>query len=55
MRKQTAIRKVERAIDCLVDLQDAGLANDTVVRVLEMLNCLASEFESRDPKSFSRG
>lgn len=33
-----AVKKVEIAIDKMVDLQDAGYGNNRIVRILEMLN-----------------
>ena len=35
-----AIRKVERAIDCLLDVQDLGFGCDDTARCLEILNAL---------------
>jgi hypothetical protein len=42
-----AVKKVERAIDAMVDLQDDGWGCDTVTRVLEMLNSLRGTIESK--------
>ena len=38
-----AEKKIDIAIDKLVDLQDMGFGNDTTMRILEMLNKLRSE------------
>ncbi len=38
--RDKAIRKIEGAIDRMIDLQDMGLNDDRVMRVLEMLNAL---------------
>ena len=42
MKTETAVRKVQRAIDMMVDLQDAGFGCDSVTRILEMLRSLES-------------
>lgn len=39
-RRERAQRKVEKAIDAMIDIQDLGLGNDTVQRVLDLLNGL---------------
>lgn len=41
--KEKAIKKVQIAIDKMVDLQDMGLGNDNVARILERLNSEESE------------
>lgn len=38
--KDRANKKVEIAIDKMIDLQDLGFNNDTVTRILEKLNSL---------------
>jgi len=38
MNNARAIRKLEIAIDKMVDLQDGGYGCDAVTRILEMLN-----------------
>ena len=43
MKKQQARRKVEIAIDKLIDLQNAGYGNDLIARILEKLNILLSD------------
>ena len=35
-----ALKKIEIAIDKMVDLQDAGYGNEAIVRILEQLNYL---------------
>lgn len=39
-KRERAQRKVEKAIDAMISIQDMGLGNDTVQRVLDMLNSL---------------
>ena len=39
-KRERAQKKVEKAIDAMIDIQDMGLGNDTVQRVLDMLNGL---------------
>jgi len=39
-KKDRANKKVEIAIDKMVDLQDMGFGNDAVDRILEKLNSL---------------
>lgn len=43
--KERAVKKVEIAIDKMVDLQDAGFGCDTVARILELLNRLRAQVE----------
>ena len=38
--RERAQKKVEKAIDAMIDLQAMGLGNDTVQRILDMLNGL---------------
>ncbi len=38
MNKRRKIKKLEIAIDKMVDLQDAGFGNDNISRILERLN-----------------
>ena len=38
MTKARAIRKIEIAINKMVDLQDAGYGNANIARILEQLN-----------------
>jgi len=40
--QEKAIKKVEIAIDKMIDLQDAGYNNDTIIRILEQLNELSN-------------
>jgi hypothetical protein len=44
--KARAIRKVEIAIDKLIDAQDLGLADDSVQRALDSLNSLLARLRS---------
>jgi hypothetical protein len=44
--KDKAVKKVERAIDAMVDLQSDGWGCDTTARVLEALNSLRNNIES---------
>jgi hypothetical protein len=48
LTKTQAVKKVEIAIDKLVDLQEGGFGCDTVTRVLEMLNALTGEIENQE-------
>jgi hypothetical protein len=41
-----AVKKVERAIDAMIDLQDDGFGCDSISRVLEILNALRGTIES---------
>ena len=41
-----AVKKIERAIDAMIDLQDDGWGRDSVSRLLEMLNALRSMIET---------
>lgn len=41
--KNKAIKKVEIAIDKMIDLQDMGFGCDNITRILEKLNNLASQ------------
>jgi hypothetical protein len=43
--RERANRKVEKAIDAMIDIQDMGLGNDTVQRILDSLNGL--DFQGR--------
>jgi hypothetical protein len=43
--RERANRKAEKAIDAMIDIQDMGLGNDTVQRILDSLNGL--DFEGR--------
>ncbi len=36
--QERQIRRLEKAIDEMIKIQDDGQANDTVIRILEMLN-----------------
>lgn len=45
--KDKAVKKVQIAIDKMIGLQDMGLNSDIVTRVLEMLNSLETEIQSR--------
>ena len=45
--KDRAIKKVEIAIDKMVDLQDAGFGCDETARILEMLNRLRGNIETQ--------
>lgn len=47
MRVKLAERKIERAIDLLVQLQDGGEGCDTITRILEMLNALLNKIQAR--------
>lgn len=38
--RERANRKVEKAIDAMIDIQSMGLGNDTVQRILDALNRL---------------
>lgn len=51
-QKDRAIKKVEIAIDKMIDLQDMGFRWDDVARILEMLNSLQNTFHcaSTDPR-----
>lgn len=40
-KRARAQKKVEKAIDAMIDIQDMGLGNDTVQRILDMLNGLS--------------
>lgn len=44
--KARALRKVEIAIDKMVDLQVMGFGCDSVSRILEMINRLESEIRN---------
>ena len=44
--KRRAEKKVEIAIDKMIDLQDMGAGCDTVSRVLDSLNSLASQINA---------
>ena len=39
-RRERANKKIEKAIDAMIDIQDMGLGNDAVQRVLDLLNGL---------------
>lgn len=39
-KRERAQKKVEKAIDAMIDIQDMGLGNDTVQRILDLLNGL---------------
>lgn len=39
-KRERAQKKVEKAIDAMIDIQNMGLGNDTVQRILDMLNGL---------------
>ena len=39
-KRERANRKVEKAISEMIDIQDMGLGNDTIQRVLDMLNSI---------------
>lgn len=41
--KEKATKKVEIAIDKMIDLQDMGFGNDNIARILERLNHLQTE------------
>ena len=43
-KKMQALKKVEIAIDKMVDLQDMGLGDETIARILEKLNMLHYRF-----------
>lgn len=43
--KAWAIRKVEIAIDKMIDLQDEGLGNENIARILEHLNELQRQLK----------
>lgn len=45
MTKAQALKKVEIAIDKMVDLQDTGRGNDNIARILERLNELHGQIE----------
>ena len=42
-----AIRKIEIAIDKIIDLQDDGFGCDATARILESLNALLSELQRK--------
>lgn len=44
--KERASRKVEIAIDKMVDLQDAGFGCDDITRILEQLNRLLNRIRA---------
>ena len=46
--QERAIKKVEIAINKMVDLQDMGQGDAQVTRILEMLNSLESDFRTRN-------
>ena len=37
-QRERAVKKLEIAIDKLIDLQDMGFGNDQIARALELLN-----------------
>lgn len=39
-----AHKKIEIAIDKMIDLQNMGLGNEKITRILEMLNAMLSEW-----------
>jgi len=43
-KKMQALKKVEIAIDKMVDLQDMGLGDEMIARILEKLNMLHYRF-----------
>lgn len=43
--RERAVKKVERAIDALVDLQDLGFGSGDVQRILDALNSLRARLE----------
>lgn len=47
MNRRRAIRKLELAIDKLIDLQDMGAGCDEISRVLEILNSLLTKLQSK--------
>lgn len=42
---EKAIKKIEIAIDKMIDLQDMGLGSESVSRILETLNDLKRQYE----------
>ena len=40
-----AVKKINRAIDAMIDLQDAGFCCDSISRVLELLNSLRNQVD----------
>ena len=45
--KDKALKKVEIAIDKMIDLQDTGLGNDRIQRILDELNNLWAQINSK--------
>ena len=41
-----AIKKIEAAIDRMIDLQDAGYGNNAIARVLGELNSMRSDLDN---------
>lgn len=46
MQKQKVAKKLEVAIDKMIDIQDMGFGDDTISRVLEMLNSKLNRVQS---------
>ena len=46
MTKRQAVKRVEKAIDQLEELKDAGWGSDPVTQALEILNSLCNDIES---------
>lgn len=44
-KKERAIKKIEIAIDKIIDIQDMGLGDGDVQRTLDYLNDLVTKFE----------
>lgn len=47
MNKNRAIKKIEIAIDKMIDLQDAGYGCDKIQRILDLLNELTTNIENK--------
>jgi hypothetical protein len=45
-QRERAIKKLEIAIDKLIDIQDMGFADDAIARALELLNEKLSRLQS---------
>ena len=45
-QKDRAVRKIEIAIDKLIDLQDMGLGADDIERCLELLRGIQTRYEN---------
>lgn len=45
-QKERAVKKVEIAIDKMIDLQDMGLGTDEVARILDLLGSLQGRFQN---------